>query len=38
VVYKNHTNEWFPNNFKEGIPSVEELDYLFPDVNREEKN
>lgn len=37
VVYKNHTNEWFPSNFKEGIPRVEELDYLFPDINREEK-
>jgi superfamily II DNA or RNA helicase len=37
VVYKNHTNEWFPNNFKEGIPRVEELDYLFPDINRDEK-
>lgn len=37
VVYKNHTNEWFPNNFKEGIPGVDNLDYLFPDINREEK-
>ncbi|MEI6950368.1 DEAD/DEAH box helicase family protein [Paraflavisolibacter sp. H34] len=37
VVYKNHSNEWFPNNFKEGLPGVEKLDYLFPDINREEK-
>lgn len=37
VVYKNHTNEWFPMNFKEGLPGVGELDYLFPDINREEK-
>src|SRR5690606_3415784 len=25
------------NNFKEGISGVEELDYLFPDINRQEK-
>lgn len=37
VVYKNHTKEWFPNNFKEGIPDVNNLDYLFPDINREDK-
>lgn len=37
VVYKNHTNEWFPSNFKEGISGVDDLDYLFPDINREQK-
>ena len=37
VVYKNHTNEWFPTNFKEGLTGVDELDYLFPDINREAK-
>lgn len=35
VVYKNHTNTWFPSNFKDGIPGVDELDYLFFDINRE---
>lgn len=37
VVYKNHTDEWFPNNFNKGISGVEELDYLFSDINREQK-
>lgn len=37
VVYKNHTNEWSPTKFKEGIPGADELDYLFPDINREQK-
>lgn len=37
VVYKNHTNEWFPSNFEEGIQGVDELDYLFSDINRENK-
>ncbi len=35
VVYKNHTDTWFPLNFEEGIPGVDELDYLFFDINRE---
>ena len=37
VVYKNHTNQWFPNNFNKGIPGIDEVDYLFSDINREQK-
>jgi hypothetical protein len=35
VVYKNHTEGWFPGNFSAGIPNVDDLDYLFPSLNRE---
>ena len=37
VVYKNHTDTWFPNNFQEGISNADELDYLFHDINRDKK-
>jgi superfamily II DNA or RNA helicase len=37
VVYKNNTNSWFPNNFKEGIEDVDELDYLYHDINSDKK-
>lgn len=37
VVYKNNTTEWFPLNFKEGLNNVDELDYLFHDINRDKK-
>ena len=37
VVYKNHTNSWFPSNFKIGMPNFEESDYRFSDINTEKK-
>ncbi|MFZ2782883.1 MAG: DEAD/DEAH box helicase family protein [Sediminibacterium sp.] len=37
VVYKNHTNNWFPNNFINGLKNTDELDYLFKDINSEKK-
>ncbi|MGJ1390231.1 DEAD/DEAH box helicase [Sphingobacterium spiritivorum] len=37
VVYKNHTDTWFPSNFQAGIPNVEDLDYLFHSINRDKK-
>jgi len=37
VVYKNNTDTWFPGNFAEGIPKVDDLDYLFPSLNSDKK-
>lgn len=37
VVYKNHTNSWFPNNFKIGMPDFDEKDYRFSDINKDKK-
>ena len=37
VVYKNHTNSWFPSNFKIGMPNFDESDYTFSDINTEKK-
>ncbi|RKE47100.1 DEAD/DEAH box helicase [Sphingobacterium detergens] len=37
VVYKNHTDTWFPNNFQEGISNIDDLDYLFHAINRDKK-
>ncbi|WP_347052141.1 DEAD/DEAH box helicase [Flavobacterium olei] len=37
VVYKNHTKDWFPNNFKEGFADYENYDYKFHDLNNEKK-
>jgi superfamily II DNA or RNA helicase len=37
VVYKNNTDTWFPNNFEKGLSDVNNLDYLFHNINREKK-
>lgn len=37
VVYKNHTNEWSPRNFKKGIKGYENYDYKFYDINSRKK-
>lgn len=37
VVYKNHTNDWHPMNFKKGIKGFDSYDYKFYDLNREKK-
>ncbi|MDR2206720.1 MAG: DEAD/DEAH box helicase family protein [Flavobacteriaceae bacterium] len=37
VVYKNNTNTWNPNNFKEGIRGYENYDYKFYDINEKKK-
>ncbi len=37
VVYKNKTNAWAPLNFEEGIPDIENLDYLFHSINRKKQ-
>jgi len=37
VVYKNHTDSWFPSNFKKGLQDYEDCDYKFFDINAEKK-
>jgi superfamily II DNA or RNA helicase len=37
VVYKNKTDHWFPNNFQQGIPDADNLDYLFSGINRQKQ-
>ncbi|WP_036154687.1 DEAD/DEAH box helicase [Maribacter forsetii] len=36
VVYKNHTDSWFPSNFKVGMTNFDESDYRFSDINTEQ--
>jgi len=37
VIYKNHTNEWFPINFELGLRNIGTMEYIFHDINRAEK-
>jgi len=37
VVYQTNTKDWFPKNFKKGIPGIENFDQVFSDINTEER-
>jgi len=37
VVYKNHSEGWFPTNYEQGLAKADDLDYLFPSLNADKK-
>lgn len=37
VVYKNHSQAWNPNNFKQGIANYNDYDFKFHDINESKK-
>lgn len=37
VVYQTNIDDWFPGNFRKGIPGIENFDQVFFDINTEER-